>query len=130
MLIAGRSRRAWATLVLGVLDGLVIWMITVPVMLLGNEYQWVQVIGCGLASIVLVIVLGTTVSAKGLLPVWATSFGWTVGFLIAEVIPDETGISAMGLPFIAAGTAVGLAVPAALCLAFPGPGTGAAEGRR
>ncbi|MDO5513022.1 hypothetical protein [Corynebacterium sp.] len=121
MIIAGRSWRAWATLILGVLGGLAVWMITMPRMLLGHEYHWAQVAACGLASVILVIVLGTKVSPKGLLPAWATSFGLTVGFLIAEVIPDETGMSAMGLPFIAAGTAVGLVVPAALCLTFPGP---------
>lgn len=130
MLIAGRSLRAWGTLVFGVLGGLAIWMTTMPRMLLGHEYHWAQVAACGLASVILVIVLGTKVSPKGLLPAWATSFGLTVGFLIAEVLPDETGMSAIGLPFIAAGTAVGLAVPAAFARAFPEPETGPAEGRR
>ncbi|MDO5670908.1 MAG: hypothetical protein Q4G50_13035 [Corynebacterium sp.] len=130
MLIAGRSLRAWGALVLGAFGGLAIWMITMPRMLLGHEYHWAQVAACGLASVILVIVLGTKVSPKGLLPAWATSFGLTIGFFIAEVLPDETGMSAMGLPFIAAGTAVGLAVPAAFALAFPEPGKGAGGGRR
>ncbi|MFC6147613.1 hypothetical protein [Corynebacterium nasicanis] len=105
-------------------------MITMPRMLLGHEYHWAQVVACGLASVILVIVLGTKVSPKGLLPAWATSFGLTLGFLVAEVIPDETSMNAMGLPFIAAGTALGLAVPAGFARAFAEPGQGAAEGRR
>ena len=87
MLIAWTSRRAWATLGLGVAGGLAIWFLTMPVVL------W----------------LGARVSARGLLPAWATSFG---------------------LVLMALGTSLGLAVPAALNLGFPEPGTGAAGRRR
>lgn len=107
-----------------------IWMITMPRMLLGHEYHWAQVAACGLASVILVIVLGAKDSPKGLLPAWATSFGLTVGFLMVHVIPDETGMTATGLPFIAAGTAVGLAVPVAFARTFAEPESGPAEGRR
>lgn len=109
MLIAWTSRRAWATLGLGVAGGLAIWFLTMPVMLRGHEYHWAQVTACAVASIVLVLWLGARVSARGLLSAWATSFG---------------------LVLMALGTSLGLAVPAALNLGFPEPGTGAAGRRR
>lgn len=130
MLIAWTSRRAWATLGLGVAGGLAIWFLTMPVMLRGHEYHWAQVTACAVASIVLVLWLGARVSARGLLPAWATSFGLTLGFLISNVLPDETGQAAFGLVLMALGTSLGLAVPAALNLGFPEPGTGAAGRRR
>lgn len=89
MLIAWTSRRAWATLGLGVAGGLAIWFLTMPVMLRGHEYHWAQVTACAVASIVLVLWLGARVSPRGLLPAWATSFGLTLGFLISNVLPDE-----------------------------------------
>lgn len=129
MLVAWRSKAAWRALLGGLLGGFVVWLLTMPVMLRGHEYHWIQVVACALAAVGLVVWLTERVSARGLIPAWAVSLGLTWGFIVTAVVPDETGQAAVGALLLFIGTMLGLGAVAAFVAAVSPVAAGRRKGQ-